>query len=287
MPLSLQSLPSPVTSRHVSMYVALSAQSSLRPRHGTRYVTLFLHNPHSGSVTSRHQVYHTLSTSRHVIRYATLSAQSSLRPRPVMSSGMPLSLHSPHSDPVTSLPLSLSLCTVLTRVTLRHQVCQSVCTVPSQVPSRHQVCLSVCTVIIPVPSTGMPVSLHSSHSNHVTQAQSITSYFGLCAQSSLRPCHIMSPSMPVCLQCPHSGPVTSRHQVCRSVCIVLTQATSRDVTGNRSVCIVLTQAPSRNVICKSVLIHSRLIDHTLEQRWILSKQLKKMDCLVHSQTMYC
>ena len=267
-------------------------------------MSLSLPSPHSGPVTAPGMSLSfctilTQAPSRHVTRYITLS------PHHVMSSGMPLSLHSPHSDPVPSChqvcrslctvltqtpsrhSLSLSLCTVLTRVTLRHQVCQSVCTVPSQVPSRHQVCLSVCTVIIPVPSTGMPVSLHSSHSNHVTQAQSITSYFGLCAQSSLRPCHIMSPSMPVCLQCPHSGPVTSRHQVCRSVCIVLTQATSRDVTGNRSVCIVLTQAPSRNVICKSVLIHSRLIDHTLEQRWILSKQLKKMDCLVHSQTMYC
>ena len=229
---------------------SLSAQSSLRLRHVT--------SPgisHSLHITSCHQVCHSLCTvltqtpSRHVIRYAALSAQSSLRPRHVT--------------------LSLSLCTFLTRVTLRHQVCQSVCTVPSQVPSRHQVYLSVCTVIIPVPSTGMPLSLHSSHSVHVTQAQSITSYSGLCSQSSLRPCHITSPSMPVCLQCPHSGPVTSRHQVCLSFCKVLTQATSRDVTGSLSVCTVLTQAPSCNVICKSVctvLIHSRRTDHTLEQR---------------------
>ena len=198
----------------------------------------------------------------------------------------------------------LSVCTVLTRatsrhVTSRHQVYRSLCTVLTQTPSRHSLSLHIphsghvtspgMPVCLhspqsgPVTSPSMPFCLHSHHSGPVnryatlsaqfslssrhtgpiyhqlfrsvftvlTQALShhVTKYAGLPAVSSLRSCHVTSPGV--------------------SVCIVLTQATSRDVTGSRSVCTVLTQAPSCNVICKSVctvLIHSRRIDHTLEQR---------------------
>ena len=265
MPLSLHSL-QPAPSCHVT----------------SAGLSLSLPSPHSGPVTSPGMSLSfctilTQAPSRHVTSYITHSLHH------VMSSGMPLSLHSPHSDPLPSC----------------HQVCRSLCTVLTQTPSRHSLSAhsslgaSYITRYASL-SAQSPVRsrhvtkyaflsaqssfrsrqqvchcLHSSRSIHVTQAQSITSYSGLCAQSSLRPCHITSPSMPVCLQCPHSGPVTSRHQVFLSVCIVLTQATSRDVTTSLSVCIVLTQVPSRNVICKSVctvLIHSRRIDHTLEQR---------------------
>ena len=160
------------------------------------------------------------SPSCHVNRYECPSAQSSLKPRHVKSTGMPIRLHCPHSNPVT----------------LRQQVRMSVCTVLTKAPSCQQVRqLSEQSLLRPrrVTSTVMPVCLQSS-----LRPRKVNRYAYLSTQSSLRPRQVASTIMPICLHSLHSGPETTparlRLQVGNGNSIASTDAPSQQT--NHSPC---------------------------------------------------